>query len=123
MAKPLGQLTDHHRWLFALEGTLTGLIGIVSYFYLPPSPTQTSSWLRGKDGWFTEREEKIMVNRVLRDDPSKGDMHNRQGLSFKMFWETLSDYHMWPVYIIGKYSRVKYTRAVADILLGQDSRG
>lgn len=64
-----------------------------------------------------------MVNRVLRDDPSKGDMHNRQGLSFKMFWETLSDYHMWPVYIIGEYSRVKYMRAVADILLGQDSRG
>lgn len=55
----------------------TGLIGIASWFYLPPSPTQTASKLRGKDGWFTEHEEKIMVNRVLRDDPSKGDMHNR----------------------------------------------
>lgn len=59
------------RWLFALEGALTALIGVLSYFYLPPSPTQTRSWFRGKDGWFSEREEIIMVNRILRDDPGK----------------------------------------------------
>ena len=59
------------RWLFALEGALTAIIGVVSWFYLPPSPTETASWFRGKDGWFTEREEVIMVNRVLRDDPAK----------------------------------------------------
>tara|TARA_R110002003_G_scaffold191_13_gene14800 strand:- start:182 stop:1579 length:1398 start_codon:yes stop_codon:yes gene_type:complete len=94
------------RWLFALEGMLTGIIGILSWFYLPPSPTQTatkSNWniFRGKDGWFNEREEKIMVNRILRDDPSKGDMHNRQGLSFTMLWQCLTDYHMWPIYLLG----------------------
>lgn len=89
------------RRLFALEGTLTGCIGIVSYFYLPPSPTQTASKFRGKDGWFSEREEKIMVNRVLRDDPSKGDMHNRQALSLEMFWHCLCDVHMWPIYLLG----------------------
>lgn len=88
------------RWLFALEGLLTGVIGIISYFYLPPSPTQTASRFRGKS-WFTERQEKIMVNRILRDDPSKGDMHNRQALSFQMFWQALSDYHMWPIFLLG----------------------
>jgi hypothetical protein len=77
------------RYLFMIEGILTGVIGIISYFYLPPSPCQTASKFRGKNGWFTEREEKIMVNRILRDDPSKGDMHNRQGLSGSMFWECL----------------------------------
>lgn len=70
------------RWLFALEGTLTGLIGIATYFYLPPSPTQTESRFRGRDGWFTEHEEKIMVNRVLRDDPSKGDMRESNYVAF-----------------------------------------
>ncbi|KAF2105343.1 major facilitator superfamily domain-containing protein [Lophiotrema nucula] len=89
------------RWLFALEGMLTGLIGIISWFYLPPSPTQTASKFRGKDGWFNEREEKIMVNRILRDDPSKGDMHNRQALSPTMFWQCIKDFHMWPIYLIG----------------------
>jgi hypothetical protein len=70
------------RWLFALEGMLTGLIGIAAWFYLPPSPTQSATTIkfnpfRGEKGWFSEHEEKIMVNRILRDDPSKGDMHNR----------------------------------------------
>ncbi|KAH7117088.1 major facilitator superfamily domain-containing protein [Dendryphion nanum] len=77
------------RWLFALEGMLTGIIGIISCKF------------RGKDGWFNEREEKIMVNRILRDDPSKGDMHNRQALSFRMLWECAKDYHMWPVFALG----------------------
>ncbi|KAK5163130.1 uncharacterized protein LTR77_010914 [Saxophila tyrrhenica] len=47
------------RWLFALEGTLTGLIGVISWWYLPPSPTQTASRFRGKDGWFNEYDEKV----------------------------------------------------------------
>ncbi len=81
-------------WLFALEGTLTGIIGVISYFYLPPSPYQTASKFRGKDGWFNEREEKIIANRVLRDDPSKGDMHNRQGLTLSAFRTCITDYHM-----------------------------
>ena len=89
------------RWLFALEGMITGVIGLISFLYLPPSPTQTKSRFRGKEGWFNEREESIMVNRVIRDDPSKGDMHNRQALSPKALWYSLSDYGMWPIYLLG----------------------
>ncbi|KAH3905515.1 hypothetical protein HBI56_200120 [Parastagonospora nodorum] len=115
------------RWLFALEGMLTGIIGVISWVYLPPSPTQTASkgWniFRGKDGWFNEREEKIMVNRILRDDPSKGDMHNRQGLSFRMLWECLQDYHMWPIYIIGITWLIPNTPATAYLTLQLRSLG
>jgi hypothetical protein len=115
------------RWLFALEGMLTGLIGIASWFYLPPSPTQTASktWnpFRGKDGWFNEREEKIMVNRILRDDPSKGDMHNRQGLSFRMLWECIKDYHMWPIYLIGLSWTIPSTPSTAYLTLQLRSLG
>jgi len=70
-----------------LEGSLTGLIGVLSWFYLPPSPTQTPAW-------FSVHEEKIMVNRILRDDPSKGGMHNRQALSWGMIKDCLSDCKM-----------------------------
>lgn len=42
-----------------------------------------------------------MANRILRDDPGKGDMHNRQGLSWGAVKAALTDYHMWPMYLIG----------------------
>lgn len=88
------------RWLFIIEGVLTLLIGIWSFHAMVPSALQTKSKLNPK-GWFTEREEKIVVNRVLRDDPSKGDMNNRQPLSLKQVWKSLCDYDLWPIYFIG----------------------
>lgn len=93
--------TGGWRYLFAYEGLITGVIAIIAAIWMPPSPTQTAGRFRGKKGWFNEREEKIMVNRVLRDDPSKGSMHNRQAVTPKLLWEALCDYDMWPIYLIG----------------------
>lgn len=42
-----------------------------------------------------------MANRILRDDPGKGDMHNRQALSWEAVKAALSDYHLWPMYLLG----------------------
>jgi len=37
---------------------------------------------------------EIMVNRILRDDPSKSDMHNRQGITLDLMWKAMKDYDM-----------------------------
>ncbi|KAH7097434.1 major facilitator superfamily domain-containing protein [Auriculariales sp. MPI-PUGE-AT-0066] len=81
-------------------GIFTLVIGIASFFLMPPGPTQTKGRFRPK-GWFNEREEIIMVNRVLRDDPYKSSMHNRQGLHIKEIWAAICDWGMWPVYAVG----------------------
>ncbi|EHK22963.1 uncharacterized protein TRIVIDRAFT_53859 [Trichoderma virens Gv29-8] len=88
------------RWLFLVEGLITLVVGLVSFFMMPASAVQTKTWFRPK-GWFTDREVSIVVNRVLRDDPSKGDMHNREAITPKRLWETLKDFDLWPLYILG----------------------
>lgn len=88
------------RWLFIIEGLITLIIGISAFYLMVPSAVQTKNKLHPK-GWFNDREVKIVVNRVLRDDPSKGDMHNRQGLSVKMIAKAAWDYDLWPIYAIG----------------------
>lgn len=65
------EMKEGWRWLFLIEGAITLLIGIMSFFKMPASVVQTKTWYR-KKGWFTEREEYLIVNKVLRDDPSKG---------------------------------------------------
>lgn len=116
------------RYLFAIEGGITAAIGIVSFLYLPPSPTQTKrhgirGLLRPKEGWFSEREEIIMVTRILRDDPGKATMHNRQAISPKLLWESLSDYDMWPIYLIGLSWTIPMTPSTSYLSLTLRSIG
>jgi hypothetical protein len=103
-------------------------MGIITWFYLPPSPYQTKrrgihGLLRSKEGWFTEREETIMATRILRDDPQKSSMHNRQGLSLNLLWSALTDYDMWPIYIIGLSWTIPNTPPQAYITLTTKALG
>ncbi|KAG7150933.1 putative transporter like protein [Verticillium longisporum] len=68
---------------------------------MPAGPCQTASWFRGKQGWFSKREEIIMVNRVLREDPGKSGMHNREAITPQLLWNSLKDFDLWPIYLIG----------------------
>ncbi|KAL2123454.1 hypothetical protein VTJ04DRAFT_3909 [Mycothermus thermophilus] len=88
------------RWLFLSEGFLTLTIGLASFVNMPPSIVQTKTRFYPR-GWFTDREAAIAVNRVLRDDPSKGDMHNREAITPRRLWDALREVDLWPMYAIG----------------------
>ncbi|ORY94142.1 major facilitator superfamily domain-containing protein [Syncephalastrum racemosum] len=63
------------KWLFLLDGIFTHIIAFIAFFFLPASPSKTAGGVRGRKGWFTEREIHIAVTRLIRDDLSKTEQH------------------------------------------------
>ncbi|WRT70423.1 uncharacterized protein IL334_007421 [Kwoniella shivajii] len=88
------------RYMFLLEGLITLVVGVASFFLLPSSASKTKAWFRPK-GYFSDDQVKIVVNRALRDDPTKSSMHNRQALPVKTIFRCMGDYQMYPLYLIG----------------------
>jgi len=42
-----------------------------------------------------------MVNRIFREDPSKSPMHNREPLTPALLWQSIKDYDLCHIYILG----------------------
>ncbi|CAF9910960.1 MAG: hypothetical protein GOMPHAMPRED_007247 [Gomphillus americanus] len=81
-----------------LTGVVIGLLGFALLRLDGVSGLAGWRWLFLVEGLITL---VIVVNRVLRDDPGKGDMHNRQGIGLRGLWRAAKDYHLWPLYAIG----------------------
>lgn len=105
------------------EGLITLLVGLLAFVLMPSSPTSTPSWFRGEEGWFTEREEKIMINRILREDPSKSSMHNREPLTPALLWQSMKDFDLWPIYILGLNFQTPMTTPMAYLTLSLKGLG
>lgn len=103
-------------WLFLIEGLLTFLIGVISFFYLPHSPTHTKGAIWRKP-WYSEREEVIMINRILRDDPAKGLTAIKEPATFQNIKEAWSDSSMWGLYFIGLIAYIPATPVTGYLTL------
>ncbi|KAM7185097.1 Major facilitator superfamily domain containing protein [Rhypophila sp. PSN 637] len=95
-------------WLFLLEGLLTVVLAVISFLYLPASPTDTRNVLFRKP-WYTERQEVIMTNRILRDDPAKGLTALKQPATWQDIKSAWGDKSLWGLYFIGLVAYVPAT--------------
>ena len=59
------------KWLFIVDGIITLVVAILTWFYLPRSAARTKGGIRGFRPWFDERQVRVAVTRVVRDDPAK----------------------------------------------------
>ncbi|QPG73891.1 hypothetical protein FOA43_001206 [Brettanomyces nanus] len=90
------------QYLFIIEGFISFGIAIPSFYLMRTGPSASQNrFTKKRAPWFNEKETKILVNRILRDDPSKGDMNNRQSISWKHIFRTLASPDMWPIFIQG----------------------
>ncbi|PAV15653.1 MFS general substrate transporter [Pyrrhoderma noxium] len=76
MASGLLQLRGIHglfgwKWLFIVDGIITVVVAVLTWFYLPVHASRTKGGIRGFKPWFDERQVQIAVTRVIRDDPAK----------------------------------------------------
>lgn len=95
-------------WLFLLEGLLTFVIGFISFLYLPQSPVQTKSILYRRE-WYSDREQVIMINRLLRDDPAKGLTAIKEPATFGDVRDAWGDKSMWGLYFLGLVAYIPAT--------------
>ena len=83
--------------ILTTQGLLTFLIGFLSILYLPQSVVHTKSLLCPRQ-WYTEREESIMINRLLRDDPAKGLTALKEPATWSDVKAAWGDNSMWGTY-------------------------
>jgi len=96
---------------FLIEGLICVVIGFISFFVMPPSVSEPARAFRRPDGtnkWWIETEEKILINRILRDDPTKGDMNNRTAVTLKGLWTTITNKDLMPLFIVGLFAWIPF---------------
>ncbi|KAI5121464.1 hypothetical protein M0805_003921 [Coniferiporia weirii] len=86
------------KWLFIVDGSITVVVAVATWFYLPVSASRTKGGIRGWKPWFNERQIQIAVTRVIRDDITKKKYET------KVTWidikDSITDLGLWQHLII-----------------------
>ncbi|KAF9074342.1 MFS general substrate transporter [Rhodocollybia butyracea] len=81
------------KWLFLVDGIITVVVSVLTWFYLPRNATRTRGGIRGWKPWFSEREVRIAVTRLVRDDPSKRQYESR--VQWADIKDAATDFGLW----------------------------
>ncbi|KAF9472635.1 MFS general substrate transporter [Pholiota conissans] len=88
------------KWLFLVDGIITVIVAIGTWFYLPRSigHMATKDGPRGRKPWLSRRQAQIAATRVIRDDASKRSYEKR--VQWSDIKDTLTDFGVWGHLII-----------------------
>ncbi|TFK36096.1 MFS general substrate transporter [Crucibulum laeve] len=86
------------KWMFIVDGTITVVVAVATWYYLPRDLTRTKGGLRGSKPWFNDKQIQIAVTRVIRDDLSKKSYDKR--VQWSDIKDTLTDVGIWGHLII-----------------------
>jgi len=75
-------------WIFLLEGAVTVLIGIATFFFMPDSP-ELSKWLS------PEEKSYLMIQRAIKEGGKKNVEGEAEKFQWKLVWELFSDYKLY----------------------------
>ncbi|EJD04829.1 MFS general substrate transporter [Fomitiporia mediterranea MF3/22] len=81
------------KWLFIIDGILTIIVAIATWFYLPQNAATTKGGIRGFKPWFDERQVRISVTRVVRDDIAKRKYETK--VTWADIKDSLTDIGLW----------------------------
>ncbi|GAB7352530.1 hypothetical protein MBLNU459_g2923t2 [Dothideomycetes sp. NU459] len=84
------------QWLFLIEGLFTILCGALFFALFPKGPNNPKSFFNVR--YFSEREEEILLHRILREDSSKEKRSHK--ISRKELTSTLSNWRIYPHVLI-----------------------
>jgi hypothetical protein len=73
-------------WIFILEGLLTSIFGVISFFILPRSPAHA---------YFLSEREKSYVVAKLREDGAIGSSEAVDGFSWREVLQTFTRPQVW----------------------------
>lgn len=95
------------RYLFGTEACISLLVGFAAVALMSSTITKTTTRIIRKP-WLSLHEQKILVNRLLRDDPTKGDMNSHQAVTWEGIWDCLGDNSALPIYALTIVSLIPY---------------
>ncbi|KAF8252440.1 putative MFS transporter [Wilcoxina mikolae CBS 423.85] len=87
LASAIGKMDGYHgklawRWIFILEGALTCLVGILSYFFIPDFPEDVT--------WLSNNEREWVLTRLRKDVGKSG--REKPPVGFRDLKVVLTDY-------------------------------